>query len=134
MVKFTENGKAGKWSDLDIGSANANVYKRSSESKITLTAGSISKEATLILADSVAKNFAVGKSMFLYSQQHLLSTNIQAKDVQGILYFKKLSNVKNSKAKYASYNDDRIVFYEKKNTGEDFVAYVCFSLVVFFTV
>ena len=76
MVKFSENGRDGKWSDLDAGSANANVYKRTAESKITLTAGSISKEATLNLealgaeyamsdpdpdGKSVEKDFAVGE-------------------------------------------------------------------------
>jgi len=37
----------GAWSSLNIGMANASVYKRSKESKITLTADSISKTATL---------------------------------------------------------------------------------------
>ncbi len=55
-----------------------------------------------------------------------LSANIQATDVKGTLFFKKISDL--SKGKYASYNNDRIVFYENDYTGKDFVAYVCFSL------
>jgi len=103
MVDYTKNGKDGEWDDLNIGSANAAVYKRNAESDITLTADSISKKATLTLAESVAKNFSV--------------------DVKGTLFFKKLSDVTSAKAKYASYNNDRIVFYEDDYTGTDFVAY-----------
>jgi hypothetical protein len=133
MVDYTKNGRDGTWNDLDIGSANASVYKRTTESNITLTAGSISKKATITLPDSVAKNFDVGEYMFLFSQQHLLPANIEAKDVKGTLYFKQIWKVTSDQARYASYNDDRIVFYQDDFTGRDFVAYVCFSL-VFFTV
>lgn len=89
----------GNWTSLNIGTANATVYKRTSESKITLTADSISKKATL----TYAGNFSV--------------------DIKGTLFFKKLADVTSTKAKYASYNDDRIVFYENDYTGKDFVAY-----------
>jgi hypothetical protein len=103
MVDYSKNGRDGKWNDLNIGSATASVYKKNSESNITLTADSISKKATLTLSDSVAKNFDV--------------------DIKGTLYFKKLSDVTSAKATYASYNNDRVVFYENNNTGKDFVAY-----------
>ena len=43
------------------------------------------------------------------------------------MYFKKLGDLNNTKGKFASYNDDRIVFYEDNNTGKDFVAYVGFN-------
>ena len=37
----------GNWTSLNIGTANATIYKRTSEAKITLTADSISKKATM---------------------------------------------------------------------------------------
>ena len=125
MVDYTKHGREGKWTDLNIGSSNASVYKRTSESNITLTADAVSKKATMTLADSVSKDFDVGEYTILCSQQHLLFVNSQSKDVKGTLFFKKLSDVTSAKAKYASYNNDRIVFYEHNNTGKDFVAYVC---------
>lgn len=125
MVEYTKNGRDGKWSDLNIGSTNATVYKKTTECNVTLTTDSISKKATLTLPKSCA-NFHVGECMFLCSQQHLLSANVQAKDVKGTLYFKKLSDVNSSKAKFASYNNDRIVFYADDYTGKNFAAYVCF--------
>lgn len=39
--------RSGNWTSLNIGSANASVYKKTAESKITLKADSISKTATL---------------------------------------------------------------------------------------
>ena len=51
------------------------------------------------------------------------------------MFFKKLADVTSTKAKFASYNNDRIVFYENDYTGRDFVAYVGFSLsLAYFTV
>ena len=47
---------------------------------------------------------------------------MRAADVDGNLYFKKLSDL--SSGVYANYNDDRIVFYKDDWTGTDFVAYV----------
>ncbi|KAF8262619.1 hypothetical protein EI94DRAFT_1743130 [Lactarius quietus] len=44
-------------------------------------------------------------------------------DVKGNLFFKKLVDLNSTKAKFASYNDDRIVWYEDDYTGRDFVAY-----------
>ena len=44
----------GNWAALDIGSANATIYKRSTESKITVTANSISKKATMVYSGSFA--------------------------------------------------------------------------------
>jgi len=38
-------------------------------------------------------------------------------------FFKKLADLTSTKAKYASYNNDRIVFYENDYTGKDFVGY-----------
>ena len=124
MVDYTKDGKDGNWNDLNIGSSNAAVYKRTTEANITLTADSISKKATITLPDSVSKSFDVGGCIFM---QHLCSANIQAKDVKGTLYFKKLSDVTSDLAKYASYNNDRIVFYQSDYSGKDFVAYVCSS-------
>jgi len=101
MIEYTKNGRDGKWNDLNVGSANATVYKKTNESKITLTADSISKKATLTLPSSISTNFSV--------------------DVKGVLHFKKLSDV--TEGTYASYNNDRIVFYQDDYTGTDFVAY-----------
>jgi len=123
MVAYTQNGRDGNWTDLNIGSANATVYKRTRESSITLTADSISTKGTLTLANNV--NVDVGEYFYAFGNI-FLSTNIQATDVKGTLFFKKISDL--SKGKYASYNNDRIVFYENDYTGKDFVAYVCFSL------
>ena len=68
MVEYTTNGRAGKWTDLNIGSSNASVYKRTSEANITLTADAVSKKATMTLVDSVSKNFNVGEYMVLSSE------------------------------------------------------------------
>ncbi|KAI9448764.1 hypothetical protein BJY52DRAFT_1310530 [Lactarius psammicola] len=99
MVAYTQYGRDGNWTDLNIGSANATVYKRTRESDIKLTAGAISNKATMTLANNV---------------------NVDV-DVKGTLYFKKISDL--SRGRYASYNNDRIVFYEDDYTGKDFVAY-----------
>jgi len=89
----------GNWTSLNIGTANATIYKRTAEAKITLTADSISKKATL----TYSGHFDV--------------------DVKGTLFFKKLADVTSTKAKFASYNNDRIVFYENDYSGKDFIAY-----------
>jgi hypothetical protein len=91
----------GKWTSLNIGSANAKVYKKTAEAKITLTADAISKKATMTYSGST--RFDV--------------------DVNGTLFFKKYADLTSTKAKYASYNNDRIVFYQDDFTGTDFVAY-----------
>ncbi|KAI9433535.1 hypothetical protein H4582DRAFT_986568 [Lactarius indigo] len=101
MVSYTANGRDGNWTDIDSGSANVSIYKKTSEAKITLTAGAISQKVTLTLASTVNKYFDV--------------------DVKGTLHFKKLSDL--TKGKFASYNDDRIVFYENDYSGKDFVGY-----------
>jgi hypothetical protein len=89
----------GNWTSLNIGTANASIYKRTSEAKITLTADSISKKATM----NYSGRFDV--------------------DIKGTLFFKKYVDLNSTKAKFASYNNDRIVFYENDYTGKDFVAY-----------
>ncbi|KAH9056717.1 hypothetical protein EDB87DRAFT_1187335 [Lactarius vividus] len=101
MVSYTENGTNGNWTDINAGAANASVYKKNAESKITITVDSISQKVILTLASSVNKHFDV--------------------DVKGTLHFKKISDL--TKGKFASYNDDRIVFYENDYTGKDFVGY-----------
>lgn len=42
-------------------------------------------------------------------------------DVKGNLFFKNIRTL--AKGVYASYNNDRIVFYENDYSGKDFVAY-----------
>jgi len=104
MVNYTKDGRDGTWRDLNVGSANAVVRKLAATLDITLTADSISKKATLTLADTVAnKNLVV--------------------DVKGTLYFKKVDDLTSTEAGYASYNNDRIVFYEDDFTGKDFAGY-----------
>ena len=57
------------------------------------------------------------------------SNQRRAVDVDGILYFKDLSKLKDATSSndtlYVNYNDDRIVFYVNDYTGKDFIAYVC---------
>jgi hypothetical protein len=118
MVKYTENGRDGKWSDLDAGSANATVYKRTSESKITLTAGSVSKEATLTLEFPLYTESAMSDD----TEGPTVDKNFPV-NAKGTLHFKKLSDLDSIKAKYASYNNDRIVFYEDDVNSRTFVAY-----------
>jgi hypothetical protein len=89
----------GNWTSLNIGTSNASIYKKTSEAKITLTADSISKKATM----NYSGHFDV--------------------DVKGTLFFKKYVDLTSTKARFASYNNDRIVFYENDYTGRDFVAY-----------
>jgi hypothetical protein len=57
----------GNWTPLNIGTANASIYKRTSEAKITLTADSISKKATM----NYSGRFDVGEYIFLCSQRHV---------------------------------------------------------------
>lgn len=71
--------------------------------------------------------------MQLYSQQRFLSANTVVKGTKGTLYFKKVADLNSTKGKYASYNNDRIVFYENDYTGKDFVAYVRSILYLYLT-
>jgi len=103
MEKYTEKGRDGEWIDLDVGTANAQVYKKTNETTIDVTASSIRKTATLTLDNASDLPGAVV--------------------VKGTLYFKNISDLNNDEAKYASYNNDRIVFYGDENSSKDFVAY-----------
>ncbi|KAF8258817.1 hypothetical protein EI94DRAFT_1753376, partial [Lactarius quietus] len=109
MEAYTKKGRDGEcqWIDLNVGTANAQVYKKSNETTIDVTASSIRKTATLTLDDASDLPGAVV--------------------VKGTLYFKNISDLNNDEAKYASYNNDRIVFYGDENSGKDFVAYVSFE-------
>lgn len=128
MVDYTKNGRDGNWVDLDIGSANATVFKRAAETSIKLTAGPILKEATLPL-DDASEVPGVGEHICYTLSKVFLSANTQVvEDVRGTLYFKKISDLTSDEAKFASYNNDRIVFYGDDNSSKDFVAYVCSPL------
>ena len=72
--------------------------------------------------------FAVGVYILSCTLRHLSVFSHPSQDTKGTLFFKKLADLTSTKAKFASYNNDRIIFYEDDYTGKDFVAYVGFSL------
>ncbi|KAJ7762884.1 hypothetical protein B0H14DRAFT_3895582 [Mycena olivaceomarginata] len=91
----------GSWSDLDICSATAMIRKYDDETTITVTVGTIHKTATI--TDTAG---------------YLQGTSV---DVKGNLYFKDLATLGNGTS--ASWNDDRVVFYNDNWPGTDFTAY-----------
>ncbi|KAJ7362460.1 hypothetical protein DFH08DRAFT_950726 [Mycena albidolilacea] len=92
----------GSWSDLDICCGTAMIRKYDDETTITVTVGTIHKTATI----KDTSGYLHGKSV----------------DVKGNLYFKDLAKL--GDGKYASWNDDRVVFYNNNMYSTDFTAYV----------
>lgn len=91
----------GDWKPLQLGSATAEVLKYDDSSKMTITCPSVSAKATI----QDASNYLDG---------------VEVK-VGGNLFFKKLSDL--ADGKFASWNNDRIVFYKDDWVGTDFVGY-----------
>jgi hypothetical protein len=109
----------GYWYDLQIASSTAFIRKMDDETKITITAGVAKKTAT-IPAEHL-KGKSISKYLSIYTREKA-PTNAQPIDVGGILWFKDITKVQ--LGKFASYNDDRIVFYESDWNSKDFIAYV----------
>jgi len=91
----------GNWKGLVIGSSTASVRKYDDSKTMTFKAEPLGKTATITDTQDYLKDISV--------------------DVQGTLWFKNVSDI--PKGKYASYNDDRVVFYADNWTGKDFTAY-----------
>lgn len=67
MVDYTKNGIDGSWADINIGTATATVYKKSSEASVTVTAESISKTATITSTGDFSTTTAVSECKFIFS-------------------------------------------------------------------
>ncbi|KAJ7890123.1 hypothetical protein B0H14DRAFT_3429184 [Mycena olivaceomarginata] len=91
----------GSWRDLDICCGTAMIRKYDDETTITVTVGTIHKTATI----KDTAGYLQGKSV----------------DVKGNLYFKDIAKL--GDGIYASWNDDRVVFYYNDWVGTDFTAY-----------
>ncbi|KAG8918835.1 hypothetical protein FRC01_001626 [Tulasnella sp. 417] len=91
----------GDWKDLDMGSATAFIRKYDDSQAVKITVSTVHKQA--IITDS--GNSLDGESV----------------DVKGNLFFKDSKTI--SDGKFASYNNDRIVFYKDTGTSTDFTAY-----------
>jgi hypothetical protein len=91
----------GTWKDLVIGSATASIRKYDDETTMTVDVKVIKKQGTITDSQGVLKD--------------------QSVTVQGNLFFKDISQV--SQGYYASYNNDRIVFYQSTYNSTDFTAY-----------
>ncbi|KIM76190.1 hypothetical protein PILCRDRAFT_826551 [Piloderma croceum F 1598] len=91
----------GTWTDLNIGCATASIRKYDDSKTITFTVGTIHRTATLTDTNNVLR----GKSV----------------KVNGNFFFKDINTIKDGQ--YASYNDDRIVFYKDNWVGTDFTGY-----------
>jgi len=92
---------SGAWKDLNIGCATASIRKYDDSKTITFTVGTIHKTATLVDSNGVLN----GKSV----------------KVNGNFFFKDINTINDGK--FASYNDDRIVFYADNWAGTDFTGY-----------
>jgi hypothetical protein len=115
---------SGKWKDLNIGSATASIRKYDDSTKIKLTIDTIHKTATVTDSNNVLKDKSV--RAYLYAPSNIFPrANIQAKEVSGNFFFKDINTINDGK--YASYNDDRIVFYKDDYLGRDFTGYVRLS-------
>ena len=68
MVDYTKNGLDGSWADINIGTATATIYKKSSEAAVTVTAASISKTATITSTGDFSTTTAVGKHNYVLSR------------------------------------------------------------------
>ncbi|KAJ7142017.1 hypothetical protein C8R43DRAFT_1199900 [Mycena crocata] len=91
----------GNWVALEATSTYTTIEKKSNSRTVTVNMPSADKVATW---DAGSTNF-----------------NPSSFSVTGHIHYKKLSKLKD--AKYANYNNDRVVFYENDWTGRDFVAF-----------
>jgi hypothetical protein len=115
---------SGAWKDLNIGCATASIRKYDDSKTITFTVGTIHKTATLVDSNGVLNGKSV--SAYFHVLSNILSrANIQAKEVNGNFFFKDINTINDGK--FASYNDDRIVFYADNWAGTDFTGYVRLS-------
>ncbi|KAJ7453472.1 hypothetical protein FB451DRAFT_1408871 [Mycena latifolia] len=91
----------GSWVTLKTASCYTTIEKKANSRTITAILSSVDKVATW---DAGSTSFS--SSSFL---------------VPGHLHYKKLNKLKD--AKFANYNNDRVVFYENDWTGRDFVGF-----------
>ncbi|KAG8929453.1 hypothetical protein FRC01_004316 [Tulasnella sp. 417] len=92
---------SGEWKALDLGSATAFLYKSPDSQTLAVSVSTIHKEAVINDSENLLGGEWVG--------------------LKGTLFFKDLRKV--NQGYYASYNNDRIVFYESSWNSKDFTAY-----------
>ncbi|CAK5282724.1 unnamed protein product [Mycena citricolor] len=91
----------GSWKDMNLGAVTCFIRKYDDQSRITISCPAIKATATITDTNNVLR----GKSV----------------KVGGNLHFKDIDTVK--RGRYASYNNDRIVFYESTAVSTDFTAF-----------
>ncbi|KAG8911493.1 hypothetical protein FRC01_005687, partial [Tulasnella sp. 417] len=92
---------SGNWKDLVLGSSTASIRKWDDDDTLEISIGPLRKKA--IIRDS--KGVLDGQSVA----------------VQGNIHFKDINTISNGL--FASYNDDRIVFYQSSFNSTDFTAF-----------
>ena len=120
------HSNTGGWKDLVVGSVTTSIQKYDDEDTILITAGPIKKKAIIVDSEGKMKGREVGMyfSHTSTTKHYPFKSPLAQKidNVQGLLHFKDINAITNGV--YASYNDDRIVFYESSYNSKDFVAYV----------
>jgi len=111
LDKYSSN--TGEWKDLEIGSSTCKVQKTSDVKTITFTLTAIKKKATITLG-VVTKSPDTGET---YST----SISQATVDAKGTIWYRDAASL--VKGKYASYQQDRVVFYENDYTARDFTGY-----------
>jgi len=91
----------GNWNDLKIGSTTASITKRDDQEHIKCTFDTIHMSATITIG---------------YETLYGILFN-----VSGNFFFKDINKIKDGV--FASYNEDRVVFYSDNNYGTDFTGY-----------
>ncbi|KAF5324260.1 hypothetical protein D9619_011235 [Psilocybe cf. subviscida] len=91
----------GNWKHLSIGSSHATVTKSSSSQTITINADVIKKVGTWTAPDDVLKDTGF--------------------NIEGTFWYKESDDIKNGI--WASYNDDRIVFYKDDLHSTNFTGF-----------
>jgi hypothetical protein len=111
----------GIWDEFKMNTASASVKKDKDKRTITVVIDQSPIKATITDKNNVLKGTKFGA--YFHALNIFTRTNIQAKDVEGTIYYKAIEDIKDGI--YANYNNDRIVFYSNDYSGKDFTAYVC---------
>jgi len=110
---WNDKSSSGDWKDLQIGSSYGTVTRSDSSTTVTFTFPVIKKKATITLG--VITTDSEGND---YASDFENQTTI---DVKGSLSFRSLDTL--ADGKYASWAEDRVVFYKDDYRGTDFTAY-----------
>jgi hypothetical protein len=114
-----------------MGTSFANVYKVSSEAKVTPTLKPIDKKATFDIVGNtkddetiIANRLPIGEKDFCPICGAPLSV-LYIADIDGVFHFKTIDNLKYKNTYIANYNSDRLLFYPSGKPNE-LVRVVCF--------